>query len=98
MRIVISSDSNTQNKRYQVTFFLMVTKKIKTVSFGLKEECTYIDHRDDKKKSAYLARHSKNNEDWSDYMSADSLSRWLLWSKPTITDSLKDYKKRFKLT
>ena len=96
MRIVIS-DSNTQNKRYQATFY-DDDKKIKTVSFGLKGGSTYIDHRDDKKKSAYLARHSKNNEDWNDFMSAGSLSRWLLWSKPTITDSLKDYKKRFKLT
>lgn len=96
MRVVISESQN-RNKRYQATFY-DGEKKIKTVSFGLRGGSTYIDHRDDMKKSAYLARHSKNNEDWNNYMSPGSLSRWLLWAKPTLTESLKDYKKKFKLS
>ena len=29
-------------------------------------EGDYRDHKDDKKKKAYLARHSRNDEDWVD--------------------------------
>lgn len=50
----------------------------------------------DKKKSAYLARH-KVNENWNDPTTAGSLSRWVLWNKPTISASISDFKKRFNL-
>ncbi len=50
----------------------------------------------DKKKDAYLARH-KVNENWNDPTTAGSLSRWVLWNKPTISASISDFKKRFSL-
>jgi len=50
----------------------------------------------DAKKNAYLARH-RVNEDWSDPLSAGALSRWILWNKPTISESVEDYRKRFNL-
>ena len=40
-------------------------------------------HKDEDRKQAYLARH-KNNERWEDYKSAGSLSKNLLWSKPSF--------------
>jgi hypothetical protein len=43
----------------------------------------------------YLERHSKEN--WNDWMSAGSLSRWLLWNKKSISASYNDYLKRFNL-
>ena len=57
----------------------------------------FIDHKDDKKKKAYLARHSRNDEDWNDYMSAGSLARYILWNKTTLAASIADYKNKFKL-
>ena len=48
------------------------------------------------KKDSYLARH-RVNEDWNDVMSAGALSRWILWNKPTIEASVKDFKKKFDL-
>mgnify|MGYP003661844246 FL=1 len=48
------------------------------------------------KKDSYLARH-RVNEDWNDVMSAGALSRWILWNKPTIEASVKDFKNRFNL-
>jgi hypothetical protein len=48
------------------------------------------------KKSSYLRRHRKN-EDWEDPRTAGALSRWILWNKPTIEESIKDFKKRFAL-
>jgi hypothetical protein len=47
-----------------------------------------------KRKKAYLARHSAN-ENWNDPRSAGALSRWILWNKPTVEASITDYKKRF---
>ena len=50
----------------------------------------------DSKKNAYLARHSVN-ENWNDPTSAGALSRWVLWNKRTIRESIEDYRKRFDL-
>ncbi len=49
-----------------------------------------------KRKKAYLKRH-RPNENWNDYMSAGSLSRWILWNKPTLHQSLTNYKNKFNL-
>jgi hypothetical protein len=48
------------------------------------------------KKSAYLKRHRKN-EDWEDPRTAGALSRWILWNKPTIQESIESYIKRFNM-
>ena len=50
----------------------------------------------EERKRRYLSRH-KEREDWNDPTSAGALSRWILWNKPSISASLKDYKKRFNL-
>lgn len=68
----------------------------KVVHFGSKGSSTFIDHKDKDKKDAYLARH-KVNENWNDPTSAGALSRWLLWNKETLSASISDFKKRFKL-
>lgn len=90
--------SNRNNKRFQAVFYDDDNKKIKTTQFGLKNPKigTYIDHKNDKLKENYLKRHKKN-ENWNDFMSAGSLSRYILWNKKTFQDSLNDYKKIFKL-
>lgn len=49
-----------------------------------------------KVRDQYLKRHAKN-EDWDDPYSAGALSRWILWNKPTIEESLADYLERFNL-
>jgi len=95
MRVVISNSDN-KGKRLQAVFY-DGDKKVKTTSFGLQGGSTFIDHKDKKKKSAYLARHSRNNEDWNDYMSAGSLARHILWNKPTLSESIADYKNKFGL-
>lgn len=48
------------------------------------------------KKAAYLKRHRKN-EDWEDPRTAGALSRWILWNKPTIEESIESYIKRFNM-
>lgn len=43
-----------------------------------------------------MTRHKKR-ENWSDYMSAGALSRYILWGEPTLRASIQKYKKRFNL-
>lgn len=90
--------SNRNDKRFQAVFYGDDNKKIKTTQFGLKNPKigTYIDHKNDKLKENYLKRHKKN-ENWNDFMSAGSLSRYILWNKKTFQESLNDYKRIFKL-
>jgi hypothetical protein len=46
------------------------------------------------KKSNYISRHSAR-EDFENPITAGALSYWILWNKPTIEESIKDYKKHF---
>lgn len=100
---VIIKLSDKPDKRYMAVFYDK-NKKVKTTHFGYaitdkgikKYGSTYIDHKNDDLKEAYIARH-KVNEDFNDYMSAGSLSRYILWEKKTLRDAINDYKRRFKL-
>ncbi len=56
----------------------------------------YTKHKDDERKQRYLDRH-RNNENWNDYMTPGSLSKNILWNKPTINASYNDYLKKFNL-
>jgi hypothetical protein len=69
-------------------------RNMKVVHFGSKGSSTYLDHKDEDKKNAYLARH-KVNENWNDRTSAGALSRFILWNKKTLTASIADFRKRF---
>jgi hypothetical protein len=75
-------------------------KHEKTTYFGAKGMGDFISYskvssaEGEKRKKAYLARHSVN-ENWNDERSAGSLSRWILWNKPSLEASIADYKKRF---
>jgi hypothetical protein len=90
--------SNRNDKRFVAVFRSDDGKKIKTTHFGLKnpKKGTFIDHQDNKLKENYLKRH-KENENWKDPMSAGALSRWILWNKPSLKNSIDDYKRKFKL-
>ena len=98
MTSVEITNSKRNDKRFQAVFYDKNGKKIKTTQFGLKNPKigTFIDHQNNKIKQNYLKRHIKN-ENWNDFYSAGSLSRFILWNLPTFAQSFKDYKKRFKL-
>ena len=94
MKLVSVERSSNKNKKYVASFDL--GDKTKKVHFGQKGSLTFIDHKNEKKKDAYLARH-KVNEDWSKPDSAGALSRFILWNKETLSASIADFKKRFSL-
>ncbi len=94
--------SKLKTKKYTAIFFNKNGDRIKSVHFGAKgygDFTIYSKTSDEtarRKKEQYIARH-KVNEDWTDPMTAGTLSRYILWNKPTVKASITDYLKRFKL-
>ena len=66
----------------------------KTYHFG-SDGSAYIDHGDERKKAAYIARHAAR-EDWTK-VNPGSLSRFLLWETPDLYKNMRAYRKRFGL-
>jgi hypothetical protein len=87
----ILTDATNKAKRYQIT-----TPEGKNIQFGSRAHENFTIHGDEKRKTSYLKRHSKN-ENWtkSGIDTAGYWSRWLLWNEPTIDESIKDIEKRF---
>lgn len=85
-------DSDRAGKR-----FVAVFEDGDYTYFGLDTGITYIDHGNKIMRKHYLARH-RPNEDWNDYKSAGSLSRWILWGQSTdINKNIEMFKNRFHL-
>ena len=57
MKLISVEPSDKKDKKFYATFDL--GNKTKKVHFGQKGSSTYLDHKDDKKRDAYLARHKK---------------------------------------
>lgn len=88
--------STRAGKKMMAIFYDMNKKKIKTTHFGQENASDYTIHGDLNRKVNYLSRH-ETREDWNDYMSSGCLSKYILWNKPSLTESIKDYLNRFKL-
>jgi hypothetical protein len=85
-----------KGKKYQAIFYNKDKKKLETLAFGASGASDFTKHKDPKRKDRYIERH-KDREDWSVPNNRGSLSRWILWNKPTISGSFSDYLKRFNL-
>ena len=85
------SISKTKFKKYDI-----ITPQQKKISFGDIRYSDFTQHRDDDRKHRYLIRHQKN-EDWMDLNTAGCWSRWLLWNKLTLHQSIDDMENRFKI-
>ena len=91
--------------KYEATIYNETTKRNNTVKFGSASNKDYtIYSKDDKEKAeimkkAYIARHGaeKAGENWgkSGANTPGFFSRWVLWNKKTISESVADMKKRF---
>jgi len=91
LRLVKISKSPVKGKKYQALF----SDGTRT-SFGAAGMSDYTKHKDDARKGRYLKRHSRN-ENWRNPKSAGALSRYVLWNKKSLSASIADYKRRFKL-
>tara|TARA_R110000824_G_scaffold83633_1_gene209305 strand:+ start:8005 stop:8382 length:378 start_codon:yes stop_codon:yes gene_type:complete len=96
---VVISTSKRADKKYVAVFSDKDGKGHLTIHFGAKGMSDFTKHKDEKRKTKYLARHnpSATDEDWNNPYTAGSLSRWILWNKTSFNESVKDYKKRFGL-
>ena len=95
MKVEIKKSTN-KNKKFMAIFY-DGNKKIKTTHFGAAGMSDYTIHNEDARKKRYLDRHRKR-ENWNDFKSEGSLSRYILWNKKTLDASIADYKKKFNLT
>lgn len=91
---VIIKKSTNPKKKYDAIFSSKDTKRTKKVSFGQAGASDFPSHKDEARKQRYLERHRKR-ERWDKPTTAGSLSRYILWNKPTLRASIIDYKSRF---
>ena len=87
---IIVKPSHLRSKKYDA-----IIDDEKTIPFGAKGMSDYTKHKDNERKERYIDRHKKN-ENWNDVYTAGFWSKNLLWSKKTITESIRDTNNRFK--
>ena len=91
--------SSRDDKRYMAIFTDSSGNK-STTHFGYADKNktgdTFIDHNDDNKKKAWIARH-KVRGNFTDYKSASSLAKHILWEEKKVTDAIRKYKQKFNL-
>jgi hypothetical protein len=68
----------------------------KTVHFGQKNADDFLLTKNVEQKNRYQTRHRKDL-DTKDPSRAGYLSWYILWNKPTLTESIRDYRQRFNL-
>jgi len=95
VKVVIKPSTKSEKKKMAI-FYDKSGNRVKTTHFGAAGMSDYTKHKDPERKQRYLNRHKKN-ENWEDFMSAGSLSRYILWGEPTLSASIKKYKERFNL-
>lgn len=85
-----------KTKKYDAHFFDQLNAKKRIISFGAAGYSDFTIHKDEERKKRYLLRHSMR-ENWKDPLTPGALSRWILWNKSLLQESIDDFKKRFNL-
>jgi hypothetical protein len=94
---VIIGKATAKNKKLKAVFYDTKGKKVKTVQFGQLGADDYTKTRDKEQRSRYIERH-RQRENWDSYMTAGSLSRWILWGDSTsLKTNISKYKRKFNL-
>ena len=83
--------SEKKGKKWNIT-----TLRGKSIHIGARGYQDYTEHKDKERKLRYLKRHFKR-ENWgpSGKETAGFWSRWLLWNKPSMSESIDNIEKRF---
>ena len=84
--LYILKKSNRKGKRFEI---IMADH---SHHFGSDVGKTFIDHKDEKKKENWIARH-KNDKNYNSKHSGIYHSRKLLWTEPTLKEAIKKYEK-----
>jgi len=100
MKLLFIKPSTNEGKKLMAKF--ENNGRTKTIHFGASGMMDYTKYyaKDPElakqKRNSYDARH-KVNEDWTDPQTAGALAKHILWSEPTIEQSIRKFKKRFNL-
>ena len=85
------------DKKYEAIF----ERNGKTIKrkFGAKGMSDFTIHKDKERREKYINRHKKKEQNlWkTSPMSPATLSRFILWSAPTMSVAVSNYRKKFKL-
>jgi len=89
---IVLQTSNRTDKKY------MVKIGSKTVHFGAKNYSDYTKHKDRSRMKRYETRH-RSRENWkkSGMETAGFWSKWILWNKPSLLESIRDTERRFRI-
>lgn len=100
MRLQSVERSTRPSKKLMATF--VDGSRLKTVHFGARGYGDFTLYHAASpalaraKKSHYLARHGRQ-ERWTDPTTPATLSRYILWDKPTVAASVAAFKRRFRV-
>ena len=94
IKVVIKKSTKPEKKLMAV--FSLDNGRTRTTHFGSAGMDDYTKTKDVEQRARYLKRH-RRRENWNDPVTAGALSRWILWDKPTRQESIRAYKRRFKL-
>tara|TARA_B110001469_G_scaffold126806_1_gene145497 strand:- start:4426 stop:4755 length:330 start_codon:yes stop_codon:yes gene_type:complete len=95
VKVVIKPSTRSKKKKMAI-FYDKSGNRIKTTHFGAYGMSDYTKHKDPERKIRYILRHKKR-ENWNDYTTAGSLSRYILWGESTLKKSIEKYKNKFNL-
>jgi hypothetical protein len=82
--------------------FLQDSGRKRTTAFGAVGYKDFIQYSKEDKdiaaehKNLYLTRHRKT-EHWDQPLTAGALSRWVLWNRPSLQESVEAFRKKFQL-
>ena len=85
-----------ESRRANKKFSIVNPETASEVHFGDASYEDFTQHGDEERKENYLKRH-RTRENWDDPSTAGFWSRWLLWNKPTLNESIQDTEDRFKI-
>jgi hypothetical protein len=94
MKLISITPSTKADKKYMAIFDNDGRRK--KVHFGAAGMEDYTIHKSLERRELYRARHKKDL-DTKDPTRAGYLAWWILWNKPTLTESIRDYRQRFNL-
>lgn len=94
MKVVLTK-SPKREKKFRAYF----VESGRHVDFGQRGYSDYTIHKDEERMHRYLNRHDGMGETWGvkGIQSAGFWARWLLWSKPSLSEAKKLMSKKFKI-
>jgi hypothetical protein len=96
LRLKTIKRSHNPEKKWDAIFVKADGREI-VQPFGQRGYSDFTKHKNVTRKQRYIARHARMHEDWTDPTRAGTLSRFILWNKPTLRSSIRSYRRRFRV-